>query len=261
MAPLSQRLYCSTRLRTTLSSSIMALGTAQATVVNPAPGGGTSNALAVRVANPVPVIANAPRFVGAGAPAFNLNISGNGFTPTSVVRWNGSDRPTRSGGLGAVAAIPATDVASLGTAQVTVFNPAPGGGSSDPWAISILPPPANDKFANATVIPTYPFTLTENTAGATADPLDPAPVQPCLWSPPYVQESVWFSFTPPVGGGTVSVDTRGSNYYHAVTAWSGSPGNFVPLGCTVNVSGYYIPAPLSFPVTSSVPLHFHGLHN
>jgi subtilisin family serine protease len=255
-ADLATRVLSGAHLQATVPNTVMALGTAQIAVVNPTPGGGTSNVLAVSVVNPFPVISNALRFVGAGAPAFNLNIYGNGFTPTSVVRWNGSDRPTRSGGLGAVAAIPAGDVASPGTAQVTVFNPAPGGGSSDPWRISILEPPANDKFANATVIPTYPFTLTENTAGATVDPLDPAPVQPCLWSPPYVQESVWFSFTPPVGGGTVSVDTRGSNYYHAVTAWSGSPGSFVALGCTVNVSGEYIPAPLSFPVNSPVPLHF-----
>ena len=153
-----------TQLQATVPNTVMAVGTAQITVVNPTPGGGTSNVLAVSVANPVPVIANAPHFVGAGAPAFNLNIYGNGFTPTSVVRWNGSDRPTRSGGDGAVAAIPASDVGSLGTAQVTVFNPAPGGGSSDAWTISILRPPANDKFANATIISTYPSTLTENTA-------------------------------------------------------------------------------------------------
>jgi hypothetical protein len=59
-----------------------------------------------------------------------------------------------------------------------------------------------------------------------------------------------------MGGGVVSVDTRGSNYDHAVTAWTGSPGNFVALGCTVNSSGYYIPAPLSFRVNSSAPIHF-----
>ncbi|MGB9073098.1 MAG: S8 family serine peptidase, partial [Terriglobales bacterium] len=244
----------STQLQATVPNTVMKLGTAQITVVNPTPGGGTSNVLVVSVVNPFPVIANAPRFVGAGAPAFDLNIYGNGFTPTSVVRWNGSDRPTQSGSIIAVAAIPASDVASLGTAQVTVFNPAPGGGSSDPWTISILPPPANDKFVNATVIPTYPFTLTENTPGATADAQDPKP--PCIVSPPYVLESVWFSFTPPAGGGFVSVDTLGSNYGHDLSAWTGSPGNFVHLGCTYNADGNYMLWPLSFPVNSATPVHF-----
>ncbi len=241
----------STQLRATLSG--IAPGTAQATVVNPTPGGGTSNALAVSVVNPVPAISDAPRFVGAGNPAFQLNIYGNGFTPTSIVRWNGSDRPTSSGGLGAVATIPATDVVSPGTAQVTVFNPAPGGGSSDPWPISILPPPANDKFANATAINTYPLTLTENTAGATADAHDPMP--PCIVAPPYVLESVWFSFTPPAGGGYLTVDTLGSNYDNDLSAWTGSPGNFVHLGCTYNSGGNYMLWPLSF-VAGSAPVHF-----
>jgi subtilisin family serine protease len=253
-ANLATSVISSTQLRATVPNTVMAVGTAQVTVSNPAPGGGTSNVLAVSVVNPVPVISSAPRFVGAGAPAFNLNIYGNGFTPTSVVRWNGSDRPTRSGSIGAVAAIPASDVASLGAAQVTVFNPAPGGGSSDPWTISIFPPPANDKFANADVIPTYPFTLTEKTPGATVDAQDPKP--PCIETPPDVLESVWFSFIPPAGGGYVSVDTLGSNYGHDLSAWTGSPGNFVHLGCTYNADGSYMLWPLIFPVSTTSPIHF-----
>jgi YVTN family beta-propeller protein len=50
------------------------------------------------------------------------------------VRWNGSDRPTTSNGSinGLTAQISASDIAAAGTAEVTVFNPAPGGGSSNP---------------------------------------------------------------------------------------------------------------------------------
>ena len=241
-----------------MTSDIMSIGTHQVTVFNPTPGGGTSNVLPVTVVNPVPVLSSGwpfPRFVGAGAPAFTLQAYGSGFTPTSVVRWKGSDRPTQFGSaIFLTASIPATDVASVGTAQVTVFNPAPGGGTSNPFTVSIITPPANDKFAGATVIPTYPFTLTENTAGATADAQDPKP--PCIVSPPDVLESVWFSFTPPAGGAFVSVDTLGSNYDNDVSAWTGSPGSFVHLGCSYNSGGTYMLWPLSFPVNSAAPVHF-----
>jgi hypothetical protein len=71
-----------------------------------------------------------------------------------------------------------------------------------------------------------------------------------------VLESVWFTITPPVGGDFVSVDTVGSNYGHDISAWTGSPGNFVHLGCTYNGDGTYMLWPLSFPVSSSAPIHF-----
>ncbi|MBZ5720022.1 MAG: S8 family serine peptidase [Acidobacteriia bacterium] len=248
----------STQLQATVTSDIMSIGAHQVTVFSPAPGGGTSNALTVSVVNPAPVLSPGypfPRFVGAGAPAFTLRAYGTGFTPASVVRWNGSDRSTQFGNaIFLAASIPATDVASLGTAQVTVFNPAPGGDTSNPLTVSIITPPANDKFADATVIPTYPFTLTENTPGATADALDPKP--PCIVSPPNVEESVWFSFTPPAGGGFVTADTLGSNYGNDVSAWTGSPGNFVHLGCSYNPYGNYMLGSLSFPVNSAAPIHF-----
>jgi hypothetical protein len=225
------------QLQATVPSNIMSVGTASVTVFNPAPGGGTSNVLLVSVVNPVPAIrrgyGSVPLFVGAGAAAFSMSVGGINLTPTSVVRWNGSDRPTNFlNGYALTASIPASDVALLGTAQVTVFNPAPGGGTSNALTVSIITPPANDKFANAIVIPSYPFTFTENTAGATIDPLDPRP--PCIASPPDPQESVWFSFTPPSGGAHVTMGTSGSNYDNLLTAWTGSPGNFVNLGCTFN---------------------------
>ena len=57
---------------------------------------------------------------------------------SSVVRWNGSDRPTTTNGLnGLLAQISASDLATAGTAEVTVFNPGPGGGSSNPLTFTI----------------------------------------------------------------------------------------------------------------------------
>jgi len=55
------------------------------------------------------------------------------------VRWNGSDRPTTSNGSinGLTAQISASDIAAAGTAAVTVFNPAPDGGSSNASTFTI----------------------------------------------------------------------------------------------------------------------------
>jgi YVTN family beta-propeller protein len=55
------------------------------------------------------------------------------------VRWNGSDRPTTSNGSinGLDAQISASDIGAAGTAVVTVFTPAPGGGSSNSLTFTI----------------------------------------------------------------------------------------------------------------------------
>ncbi len=64
---------------------------------------------------------------------------GSNFVAGSVVRWNGSDRPTTSDGSvnGLTAQISASDIAAAGSAVVTVFNPGPGGGSSNPLTFTI----------------------------------------------------------------------------------------------------------------------------
>src|SRR6266850_1481638 len=91
------------------------------------------------VNNPIPAISNVfPTATAAGGPAFTLAVGGVNFVSSSVVRWNGSDRPTAFVSSGGVTAqIPAGDIAATGTAAITVFNPAPGGGSSKSLAFSI----------------------------------------------------------------------------------------------------------------------------
>lgn len=107
-------------------------GTLGITVVNPAPGGGTSASLSLQVVNGAPVLLELPsRGASAGRPGFSLTVHGRGFTSASVVRWNGTARPTQYvSGRRLVAEISSGDVASPGTAHVTVFTPAPGGGTS-----------------------------------------------------------------------------------------------------------------------------------
>jgi hypothetical protein len=84
--------------------------------------------------NPVPVlIAVSPTTAAAGGAGFTLTTNGTGFVPGSVVYWNGASRTTTFvSGSQLAAAIPASDIASAGTAQVTVVSPTPGGGTSSP---------------------------------------------------------------------------------------------------------------------------------
>ena len=79
-----------------------------------------------------------PNSVIAGGPAFTLTLTGTNFTPDSVVRWNGGDRPTTFVSATQLQAmIPASDIAAAGTASVTVF--APGGGLSGALSFTINP--------------------------------------------------------------------------------------------------------------------------
>jgi len=90
--------------------------------------------------NPVPAIDSLfPSCAPAGeqfvTSANNqLQVVGANFVASSVVRWNGNDRPTTlANSLGNLltAQLSASDIAAAGTATVTVFNPPPGGGSSN----------------------------------------------------------------------------------------------------------------------------------
>jgi len=83
--------------------------------------------------NPIPTVSSlSPRATARGGPAFPLAVDGSNFVSGSVVRWNGSDRPTTFVNSTLVTAqIPADDIVESGTATITIFNPAPGGGRSE----------------------------------------------------------------------------------------------------------------------------------
>jgi uncharacterized protein (TIGR03437 family) len=128
----------STQLQATILKTDLETGSAASvTVVNPTPGGGTSNALTFTVTNPTPAITSLdPPSTFATLPAFALMVNGTGFVPNSVVRWNGpnsnGDRTTTFvSNTKVTAAISAADIAAEGTAVVTVFSPTPGGGTSN----------------------------------------------------------------------------------------------------------------------------------
>jgi YVTN family beta-propeller protein len=82
--------------------------------------------------NAVPTVSNlSPIATPRGVPNLTLAVHGSNFVSGSVVRWNGSDRPTVFVNSTLVnAQIPESDLATSGVASITVFNPGPAGGSS-----------------------------------------------------------------------------------------------------------------------------------
>jgi hypothetical protein len=94
-------------------------------------------------ANPVPVLTSlAPAKGFVGSSSFTLTTNGTGFAAASVIRWNGADRPTTFVSSTQLrATIPSSDMMAVGTAQVSVFSPAPGGGLSAalPFTIGLAP--------------------------------------------------------------------------------------------------------------------------
>jgi len=100
-----------------------------------------------QVQNPVPVISSlSPNTAVAGSAAFTLTVNGSGFVDGATVRWNNNNRPTTfvNGGR-LTATIPLSDILNEGTANVTVFNPEPGGGPSNAMTFNITRPPAGPR--------------------------------------------------------------------------------------------------------------------
>ena len=89
---------------------------------------------------PVPTIASlSPSMTAAGTAGFDLTVDGSGFNASSIVRLNGTNRETMFVSESQlIARIAASDVATAGSAEVTVFTPTPGGGTSASRALSIV---------------------------------------------------------------------------------------------------------------------------
>jgi large repetitive protein len=85
-----------------------------------------------------------PSSVVAGGPGFTLSLSGFNFVSNSVVNFNSVARQTTFVSATALSiAILASDIASVGSAAITVTNPlngSSGGGTSNPISLAISPP-------------------------------------------------------------------------------------------------------------------------
>jgi hypothetical protein len=156
----------STQLTAAIPASDIATGgTASVTVFNPTPGGGTSSAATFSINNPAPTLTDiSPNSVTAGGTDVTLTLTGTNFVSGSIVLWNGDNRTTTFvSSTQLTAAISAADVAAAGTAQVTVFNPAPAGGTSaaSTFTITAMAPLAiqTSRLPDTTGGREYNFTL------------------------------------------------------------------------------------------------------
>ena len=84
--------------------------------------------------NPVPLINQpvVPTIAALGGPTFTLTVNGTGFVSSSAVQWNGAPLTTQFVSSSQLAAsVPASNIAAVSTAAVTVSSPGPGGGVSN----------------------------------------------------------------------------------------------------------------------------------
>jgi len=142
--------------------------------------GGTGTAtLLITINNPVPTTTSiSPNCVTTGSTDFTLTVNGTNFVSTSTVNWNGTALTTTFvSSIQLTATVPASLVATAGTASITVVNPGPGGGTSTAktFTIGTTPVITSPPTATGTVGVTFSYTITatNNPTSYTATGLPP----------------------------------------------------------------------------------------
>ncbi len=126
----------------------------------------------VTVTSPTPILTGvSPNTATAGTTTQTITVTGSNFVTNSVVQWNGSARATTYISANQLtAALTAADLANAGTSNVTVFTPAPGGGTSAPQAFTVNnPAPVISSLSpNSAPAGTTSLTLVINGTGFTS---------------------------------------------------------------------------------------------
>jgi hypothetical protein len=141
----------STQLTATIPTSDIPLpATVPVNVQNAQPACCFSNSLNFTInlgVYPVPGLSGIiPSSAVAGGVGFTLTALGNNFAPGAVLEFNGIAMQTTVSNTQIISSsISASAIANAGTAQVTIFNPTPGGGMSMPQPFTLTQP---------TVVPT-----------------------------------------------------------------------------------------------------------
>jgi Chitobiase/beta-hexosaminidase C-terminal domain len=134
----------------------------------------TSATFTVLSSASIPVLTStSPAFAAAGGQGFTLTINGSGFMSTSMIYFGTTALPTQFVSSNQVTAqVTSAAIASGGIKPITVQNPAPGGGTSNPVQFEVdsgsATPPV---FATTTATVTagsnavYPVTLSSSATG------------------------------------------------------------------------------------------------
>lgn len=138
--PLSTTYVSQTLVKINVPGSLLAhTGTANITVVNP--DGTTSVPATYSVIGEQPVITwYAPASAPASRKAFTLSIHGNHFTNGCYATWNDTPLATTYCYDTLIKVfVPADLVATAGSPQIVIHNPADDGGDSDPSTYTVTP--------------------------------------------------------------------------------------------------------------------------
>jgi 6-phosphogluconolactonase (cycloisomerase 2 family) len=273
MTAIANLFYSSTHLTVPIpAAAIASAGIVAVTVTNPGPGGGTSNVENFTVtsgSNPAPTITSLiPSCAPVGAQSLVVEVIGSNFVSSSVVRWNGSNRPTTVFGGGALTVqIAASDLAATGTASITVFNPAPGGGNSntvtftsaaggvDPVSIAVDPTGKFAYVANGGCPDNFPGNVSmykiDGTSGALTSIGPPVPAD---FGPNAITVDPSGKFVYVANDGAIEV-TGGSESIYTIDPTTGaltsigtiqapcapppSPGSCTPYSIAVHPSGKF----------------------
>jgi len=131
---------------------------------------------------PAPTISGVlPATATAGAAGATITVTGTNLVPCSVVQWTSGStttqlattyvKATAGNPIELVAAVPAADIASVGTAQITVASPASSANLSGQFAFTVGLPTVTSLSASTTTANNTPFcsqaglTLTVNGTG------------------------------------------------------------------------------------------------
>jgi hypothetical protein len=122
-----------------------------------------AQAVGMAQSNPVPFVNQIldPASVQPGGEGFILTVNGTGFASTAAINWNGSPILTSVESASRLTArISAARIRKVGTASITVTNPAPGGGTS-----SVVYLPIRPTFSTVAMATSSPFSGTALTVG------------------------------------------------------------------------------------------------
>jgi hypothetical protein len=118
-------------------------GTAEVRVQNPGLETVPSNAMTFLIKNPVPEVTSlTPDEATAGESGYIIGVSGQDFDNGAVALWNGEPMTTTvTGSTFLMFSVDASNLATERYVAVSVLNPEPGGGLSNPITFTVLAPP------------------------------------------------------------------------------------------------------------------------
>ena len=204
------------------------------TVDNPAPGGGSVS----------------PPSLPAGSNALTLNVTGTGFTPSSVVLVNGNSRVTTFVSSTLLqATLLGSDLSQPGTLIITVVTPPPGGGTTSPISVPVTNPVPQESslLPSSTVVGNAAITL--NVSGANFNMSSSVSISSTVLSNVLVLKTVYMS--PALLQTTIPASAMSQAGTLSVLVTNSPPGGGSTSALTFIVDDYTVTAPTSSTTVSA----------